>query len=83
MTADLSLAANQLYDNLVLFPTAARNITLGSATGINFFVGYIVTVHNLASAGGCNLNFAGIATVLPNTSKSFMCTGSNTFVQIW
>lgn len=83
MIAGYSYLAARPYRHLVLFPTAARAITLVSGMGSVFQVGQIVTVHNYASSGGSNVDFASVAIVLPNTSKHFMCTGSNTFIQIW
>lgn len=83
MTANYAFLAARPYRNLVLFPTAARTVTIGAGSGVVFQVGFIVVVHNYASAGGSNVDFAGVATVLPTTSKSFMCTGSNTFIQIY
>ncbi len=87
MIADLSLDPTNLYSNLILFPTASRNITIPSTTS-KIPLGYIIQIHNLASAGGSNLVFslsAGGATVtiLPNTHKSFMAISGNTFVEIW
>ena len=72
--------------DLVYNPTAARAITLDGVGSYYFPIGYKVTVHNVSA--GFNLTFelvsgGGTSTITPQASKTFMCTGSNTFIEIY
>jgi len=81
MTSNYTFLAARPYRNLVLSPTASRTVTISGSSGAYFQIGFIVTVHNYSAAN--NVDFGGVATVAPSTSKTFMCTGSNTFIQIY
>jgi parallel beta-helix repeat protein len=63
------------YRHLVLIPTAPRAITTSNTAGVAWQIGHIVTVHNI--------NSGATVSVAANTSKTFMCTGSNTFIEIY
>jgi hypothetical protein len=79
-------AAGSPWTSIIVNPTAGDTpITLLSYAHINYNVGRIVTVKNLSasnkltfelSSGGATVDIAATAT------KSFICIGSNTFVEL-
>jgi hypothetical protein len=81
---DTTLQSFRPFQRLVFGPTATRAVTLSVAASAVFPVGYAVVVSNISGAN--NLTFelspgGSTSLVTPNTSPTFVCVGSNTFIR--
>lgn len=81
---DTTYLAYRPFRHLVLNPTDTRAITLVTAAGYVFPNGMLVTVHNLSSSKTLTFELSpggSTSTIAISSSKTFMCTGSNTFIE--